>query len=432
MKNRAIFLIQLFLWLSLFLTVGVPTANAAMSQAQEIQAVQALEDTLFAVHYDQDSLNDRLSRLETTVFGQPQTGTNPEARLTKLQSSLSPKALGPLSPLSKAAPAQNTANGMNKGNPSQASNGSKPNPTQSYPQTYPTGPAAGAPQPVASSNGPSTYGMGAQNRPNAQPRAAASPTAASPEPGETDYPTVSQMELKEFGKTFPKEDITQRLSRLENQVFKMPQTGSLADRTDNLRMVVLGDLGQGQPTASTYTQPAPNYGYPQAPNYGGGSYNYNPPPQAAYGAPDNYNPPTNYNYGPTASAAMPPNYGGPGAGNINPIPGYGGVNTNSASYQPTDASRGSVPPDMMAAMSEVEKEVLGTTYPAEPLNTRLDRVENKVFKTTSPEMNPQDRIQRVIAVASAGGAPATTKTKMKNTFQTLLPIILTILPLVLL
>jgi hypothetical protein len=83
-------------------------------------------------------------------------------------------------------------------------------------------------------------------------------------------------------------------------------------------------------------------------------------------------------------------------------------------------------------MEEIEKEVLGSTYPTEPLTTRLDRLETKIFKSTSPEMSPEDRMQRVIAVASAGGAPQSASSKAKSTLQVLLPIILTILPIILL
>jgi len=448
MKSRAIFLIQLFLWLSLFLTLGTPAAHAAMSQAQEVQAVQSLEDTLFAMHYDQDSLNDRLSRIEETVFGQAQSGAL-EPRITRLQGSLSPKALGPLSPLNKnpaaSDPAKNNAPQAATANPNFRNN------------STPSKPGANAPQQVASNSGSTSSGMGNLNKmsPNtpAGAKNAATPTATGPEPGETDYPTVSQMELKQFGKTFPKEDIGQRLNRLENQVFKTPQSGSLADRTDNLRMVVLGDVGQSQPMANAYSQNTYNqpsnsynsgygyssgygqppsqgsYGYPQAPNYGGygnasGSSAYGGPPQTAYSLPGSYN-------------SAPGNGGSAGQNGMNPIPGYGNnagtpPGTTNVNYQPTDSANGQVTPDMMAAMTEVEKEVLGSTYPSEPINARLDRVENKVFKATSPEMNPQDRIQRVIAVASAGGAPPTGKAKAKATFQVLLPIILTILPLVLL
>lgn|GEM_PF-1795538 len=442
MKSRTIFLIQLSLWLSVILTCGIPAAQAAMSSNQEIQAVQSLEDTLFAVHYDQDALNDRVNRLEETVFGQAQSGTSLEARITKLQGSLSPKALGPLSPMAKNA--NNTQTQSNAGNNNiNKGNGPISNPTQQRNAPMATN-SNTTPQQIASNSGTSTSSAGRFNRQSAvKPANSPAPSTAngangsvnaSPEPGETDYPTVSQMELKLFSKTFPKEDITQRLARLEKQVFKMPQTGSLADRTDNLRMVVLGDVGQGQPVANGYQSDPQdpgnsNYGYPQPPNYGGysgyngmggspasgygGGYPYG---NSAYGTPGNY--PSN-----TIASA------GPTTGGMNPMPGYGRpVNT---AYQPKDSTNATTP-DMLAAMNEVEKEVLGTTYPSEPINTRLDRLENKVFKTTSPDMNPQDRMQRVIAVASAGGAPMNNKAKVKSTLQVLLPIILTILPLVLL
>lgn len=440
MKSRTIFLIQLFLWLSCILGCVLPTAQAALAPNQEIQAVQSLEDTLFAVHYDQDALNDRVSRLEETVFGQAQTGANIDARITRLQGSLSPKALGPLSPIAKnSGNTQPSANsGANKGNgPSDNSvNQQRNTPMATNSNTLP--------QQVASNSGTSTSGKNRFNRQSAvkapnstSAKSAANPAnssvSASPEPGETDYPTVSQMETKLFGKTFPKEDITQRLSRLENQVFKMPQTGSLADRTDNLRMVVLGDVGQGQgqPVANGYQSDpqypvGSSYGYPQPPNYSG--YNgMGGSSSSGYGGSNPYgnsaySPPGNYPSTPIASA-------GSTAGGMNPMPGYG--RPGNTAYQPKDSANATTP-DMLAAMNEVEKEVLGTTYPAEPINTRLDRLENKVFKTTSPDMSPQDRMQRVIAVASAGGAPMTNKAKVKSTFQVLLPIILTILPLVLL
>lgn len=456
MKSTSIFLIQLLLWLSIIFA-GMPASYAVMMPNQQVQAVQALEDTLFAIHYDQEPLDARVGRLEDTVFGQVQTGSSIEARIIKLQGSLSPKALGPLSPVSKATgtqtAAKNNTQAVNPGNSANAetarnqplgNNNNAPNYNTATKQT-PAGP-----QKIASANGLSSSGLGNINRVQghgntgntAGLKGAGPATAISPEPGETDYPTVTQMEMKVFGKTFPKEDITQRLNRLEVQVFKMPQTGALSDRTDNLRLVVLGDTGQAQAANNTgYADPnnygipvAPQnstmgYGYPQAPNYGGnganGNYGYNngDPQQASYNPAYNggqpYNGQGNYGVNNTVASAA----GG------SPMPGYG--NTGAGNYQPS-ANTSAPTPDMMAAMSEVEKEVLGTTYPAEPINTRLDRVETKVFKATSPDMNPQDRIQRVIAVASAGGAPMNNKTKAKATLQTILPIILTLLPLILL
>ena len=436
MKKTTTFLIQLLLCLSIAWSgiIGLSPATAAMMPNQQIQAVQGLEDTLFAIHYDQEPLSSRLSRLEETVYGQAQTSASIDARITKLQGSLSRTALGPLSPTAaqaaKPSPTSKEAN-LPASVQSAPSFGNGGNTTANTNAVQPLpGKPLNTALPSAGTGKTSKTGIANGNRPPANVNTAKT-TASAPEPGETDYPTVSQMELKTFGKTFPREDITNRLNRLENQVFKMPQTGSLADRTDNLRLVVLGDTGQGAPnitygpsSVSThyagYGQPDPNMnnggynfgnnGFPQPPNYGGqGNYTY--PPNAPM---PGYNPPM------------------PNAGN--PLPGYGSASAPVIThYPPTMVNGNNAPtPDILAAMNEVEKEVLGTTYAAEPINTRLDRVENRVFKTTSPDLSSEDRIQRVIAVASAGGAPMTNKARTKTTLQTLLPIILTILPLILL
>jgi hypothetical protein len=104
MKRIHAFLLPVLL-LIMTLLMSPGTAQAAvMTSSQQVQSVQTLEDTLFAVHYDHDTLDARVGRLETTVFGQPQTGAL-DARISKLQSVLSPSALGPLSPVAKAAPA---------------------------------------------------------------------------------------------------------------------------------------------------------------------------------------------------------------------------------------------------------------------------------------------------------------------------------------
>lgn len=434
MKRIAVFLIHLLCMVVLMAVPG-PVQAAPSASNQQAQAVQTLEDTLFAVHYDQESLDARVSRLEETVFGQAQTGATLDARIAKLKSALSPSALGPLSPTAKAKSAPNN-NEASQNNASTASQSvSKPKTTSSQPT-----PRAQS-QPVASQTAPSYK--------------------AIPAPGETDYPTVSQMEQKLFSKTYTQEDITQRLARLEKEVFKVPQTGALADRVDNLRLVVLGDMGapggnnataySAGPSAGSaynnypgpanayppqqYTQIPPSgqgyqpyYGgsasYPQSPNYGAGRYGdpYSGTPIASnqpYGGSyygQSYNGGDPGNYPPIASAS-------PGT--------YAGGN----GYAPPSASAstgGAATPDMLAAMQEVEKEVLGHTYPSEPMNTRLERLENKVFHATSPELSDEERMQRVIAVSSAGGAPESRKTKAKHTFQTLLPIILTILPMVLL
>jgi len=437
MKHISASLVHLLLCIVVFLAtsfvsaaVAATTSNTAPSQ--QVQAVQTLEDTLFAVHYDQDALDARVSRLEETVFGQAQTGSSLDARISKLKSALSPSALGPLSPTAKT-----TASSSSNASPANDSAGS------SGSQQTPKAQNTASPK-IASSSGTSR-----SNAPQSGKSFGNYSASPAPEPGETDYPTVSQMEQKLFGKTYVHEDITLRLNRLEKEVFKTVQTGALADRVDNLRMVVLGDLGApaaaatgnsmayGNDPASggynTYPQqsyPPNNYGNANYNNgggyqsYGGGNYGsantgYPQPPNYGNSYGDPYGGGYSGGYGGTPIASSQSTYGGNGGY----YPPAGGASV-SASGAPT--------PDMLAAISEVEKEVIGQTFPSEPLNTRLDRVENKVFHTTSPEMSNEDRIQRVIAVSSAGGAPESRKTKTKHAIQTLLPIILTILPLVLL
>jgi hypothetical protein len=376
---------------------GLPNALAAsvMTATQQTQSVQTLENTLFAIQYDQDTLEKRVSRLEETVFGQSQTGLL-AARIDKLKAALSSSTLGPLSP--KPALEVTTK-------PVKAS--------KSTVATKPLSPPSTKTTPIAQQS--------------------------SPAPEESDYPTISQMEQKLFGQNYIREDITIRLSKLEKEVFKVPQIGDLANRMDNLRLVVLGDTGNTPQPMASYSMPnnayIPSPGQNQAytpPPYGqnGSGYNggpsypgsqvitssagplYNSGPQAAYGqtVPGNYQP-----------SSYPPYTSGDYQASYQP-------GTNPAGIMPN----GQVSPDMLAAMDEVEKQVIGHTFSSEPMNTRLDRVEAKVFHTTSPELAPQERMQRVIAVASAGGAPSSPQAKAKSTFQTLLPIILTILPLILL
>ncbi len=433
MQKRNFGLQLLFCGVVTVLMSATPTMAAPVQG--NTQTVQTLESTLFAVQYDQEPLEARVGRLEDTVFGQRQNGTL-EARIEKLKTALSPSTLGPLSaqpknplPPAKAAPKNNdnqskgspnmaTASGLGKKSPlnrppatSKASKGS-------YPANFPA-PAAGP----------------------------ASATGPAPAAGESDYPTISQMEQKLFGKTYLQEDITMRLARLEKEVFKVPQSGALSDRMDNLQLVVLGDTGVAAPPS----QVIPYIGGSNSVGSPNGAYSsYTPPPYGQLG--NGYAPPNAYGpnagqpgYYPGSQVATangptygnPPAYGQPVPGNYQPQSYGQSYGDQQASYQPVMAAPGmggggQISPDMLAAMDEVEKQVLGHTYPSEPVNNRLDRLEGRVFHATSPEMDPNARMQRVIAVASAGGAPTSPQARAKSTFQNLLPIILTILPLILL
>ncbi len=421
MMQRRNFGLQLLL-LSMVTTLMVSAPAMAAPAQGSTQAVQTLETTLFAVQYDQEPLDSRVGRLEETVFGQRQTGSL-DVRIEKLKTALSPSTLGPLSaqPKNPVTPPKST----------DTKNDNKS---------------------VASANKTTANSIGNKVPSNRAPVSSSTPRTALPAPtaGESDYPTISQMELKLFGKTYLQEDITVRLARLEKDVFKVPQTGALSDRMDNLQMVVLGDTGVAAPpsTVIPYIGGSNNVGGPT------GTYStYTPPPYGQLG--NGYTPPPAYggnggnagqsNYYPGSQVATnngpaygnPPAYGQPVPGNYQPQAYGSNSGDQQASYQPVMAApgmsgSGQVSPDLLAAMDEVEKQVLGHTYPSDPVNNRLDRLEGKVFHTTSPEMDPNERMQRVIAVASAGGAPSSPQAKAKSTFQNLLPIILTILPLILL
>lgn len=435
MKKRFLFLI--FLLLGTTILCMTPSAEAAgMSVAQQGQTVQALEEALFTVPGDSDSLETRVSRLERTVFGQAQKAPTLEARIVRLQKVLSAQRQPTQAKSSPAPAVTSTRNGMPSGpvsstGPPAMSYSGPPSAAGPYPQN-PTGKTPGPAYSSAMPAYPQTYQSvpsqaNAQNTPSSTMKTASeTTTSATPAPDETDYPTVGQMEQKLFGRTYAKEDITVRLARLEKQVFKIVQGGSLADRVDNLRLVVLGDVPAGGPSAAAASMPDPNGG-PNGSNsyYAPSSY----PPSASAGySTSGYNTPGAYPY-PSSGQPSQPGYGRPPY--YAPPPGVASGNSASGG-QPPGGDPTASSSDILAAMTQIEKDVLGKTYPTEPVNTRLDRLETKVFHTTSPELSNEDRMQRVIAVASAGGAPESGKAKAKHTFQTLLPIILTILPMVLL
>ncbi|MGE0201323.1 MAG: hypothetical protein AB7P76_10190 [Candidatus Melainabacteria bacterium] len=211
----------------------------------------------------------------------------------------------------------------------------------------------------------------AQNAPQNPP--AAQPGVRAP--NEDSYPAVSELEQHLYSRQFPAEDLNSRLTRIETTVFNGPQPGSLSERTDRVRFEVFGT------TAGTLQPPENN----DSVGYGNNGYAYD-----LQGAQNN----------------------------------AGAMVTN--------------PADMQNALSNVEQNVLKSTFPSEPTGQRLDRLERAIFHQTSPELSEQDRLQRVIAVAAGGGDNTESgvnplgPTGKASFMRSLLPIILTILPMVLL
>ena len=361
MKRRHFFLIQLMLWIAILLVSGHSWAatpqKAVQTSAttQQVQSVQALEDSLFGIRYDQEPIQSRLDRLEGITFGQTRSDKSVEYRIRYLKDTIAENSQKPLNTSTTAGqPQNNYAPTLNP-----------PPQQQAYQQGYETPPA-----------------------------------------DVTDYPTVTAMEKKVFNRAFTNESVENRLTRLEMQVFRTKQNGALSDRMDNLKLVVLGDTGNPATAAS----PDPYGNDPYAGQQGGYQQQQYPAP-TAYNQPQYQQVPQNYQQG-------------------NPYPQQ--TQNGYPNPYPQGGSNAPVSPDMLQAMNEVESNVLGHQYPAEPFESRMNRVETKVFGNTSPEMSNEDRLQRVIAVASAGGAPQTAKSRAKSTMSTLLPIILTILPMLLL
>jgi hypothetical protein len=156
-----------------------------------------IEQQLFSQDYSSDSTTARLDRLETQVYGAPRSDQPESARIEGLMQFIQPTS----------APSTATTH---------------PSPKQ---QTE-------------------------LNSPITQPPPTQEETAL---PGESQYPVISTMEQQVFKQTYEKEAIDSRLARLEQKVLGQSQQGTLQDRTDHLRMVVLGDA-TGSPNGSGYAQ----------------------------------------------------------------------------------------------------------------------------------------------------------------------------------
>jgi hypothetical protein len=182
----------------------------------------------------------------------------------------------------------------------------------------------------------------------------ATPSATAQE-GESDYPLVTQMEQVGLGATYPKEDITQRLSRLETTFFGSTfNDDALSARVDRLRALVLTD---------------PNT---------------------------------------SSSSSQPPAY-----------------NPEGDPAQPLETVV-----NVPEAMADIERKLFRATYPTEPMADRLTRVELKLFNQASPaELSEEERVERIIAVADAGGhrTPGSTDSFLRQ----ILPYLIMVLPLLL-
>jgi hypothetical protein len=429
--------------------------GAQILPPQDMGNLTLMEQTLYSTRFEKDSLESRLSRIEETIFGEAQPAQPTYQRYLRLNEVFDTRArsTGSMPYSQPSYPNQNNPSAPNSppyGSynppnypgypPSPAADGSY---TQ-YPESNipPSSTPSNGPSPVASdlnkngavaqpsnnsgrkaSGNPGIPGMDTTQSTKTQnksgtlassPRSATqnsvTPPLSNPAGEESDYPTVTAMEKKVFGQAYPKDDLAKRLDRLDQKVYGSVRPGDLMSRSDTLRTSVLGD----NPTigdANGYTGGNPN-GY--GPNGGNGSYNpYNP-----------YSPNPIYQGGPmpnpNGGQSYPGQYPNSGGGYSQSQTGYG------------SSSQGSSSPDLISGVTQVEKQVLKQTYPNEPTSARLTRLEQKVFHAPAPAgMSDEDRLQRIIAVAAAGGTtPGQGISRSGSTVVSgLLPVLLLLVPL---
>lgn len=257
-----------------------------------------LENKFFQHDYGKDDMPSRLERLEKMVFGETKTGTD-DQRLKNLVAAVP----------NLNSTADDTGSGGGSGNNTASSGGS-------------------------SASGSGNNGGGRRQPPPSQ----VAEESSEPIADSSNYPAVSAMEKRVFGKDFAGEPITKRLDRLEVKAFGKSNPGAeLIDRVDRLRSSTGVDLARQAPAGSdwadedeTYQAPKTSYGQPlpYSPDADGKTFSgrnlrkdfadaglYSPPPSTpgtygaggAYTSGNSYSPPGTYG----AGGGGRPTFGGP-------------------------------------------------------------------------------------------------------------------------
>lgn len=174
------------------------------------------------------------------------------------------------------------------------------------------------------------------------------------------YPIINELEKQTFGKEFKTIDVTQRLSNLEQNVFKKTYNDDLNSRVDRLRAAVM--------------------------------------PEKSFVA-DNGSDDSDYSQDNFASQIPQSDY------NYSGIPDYNKDNSVN------DDCQGSS--DIVVPLSAIEKKVLRKSFPDDTVPNRLTRLEMNIFTSTFPDDDEKTRLGRI---ASAYQAKKTSKKYDSNKF----------------
>lgn len=198
------------------------------------------------------------------------------------------------------------------------------------------------------------------------------------------YPVVDSLEKSVFNKEFKTTDINQRLSNLEQRVFKKTYNDDLSSRVDRLKQAVMPQRVANNPNLNSDDDDSLMSQTSQFQDNGYDKYN-------------------NQNQGIDGGllGQDPTGYGA----NIPQFPNYNSNNSVLDDYQPNS--------DVDIPLAQLEKMVLKRSFPNDTPSNRLSRLELKVFNSTFADDDEQTRLDRI---ASAYQAQKTSKKYDSNKF----------------
>lgn len=337
-----------------------------------------LEEKFFQHAYSKDETQDRLERLEKLVFGAPRTGALSER----------------LNALVEAVPINQTSS---------------------------------APSEAQKTTAGSASSQGSERKTSADSGLDRAQNMAPPAVDKSEYPAVTAMERKAWGKDYVGDAIDKRLARLETKYFGRPSTSTdLSERVDRLKQSSGVDIARMAPANSDWADdedgdimPMPpgasNNDLVSKPGEDGKSFSgrdLRADMHKAFGGMStarSYSSPSGSygmgSYGSGSSSAS----GAYGFGGSSRSGSSGGLSTRDVDTPPTAPTRqmsrssGDTPVasvDLPSQVTALEKEIFGKAHNGDPLLTRLNRLEAAVFPQQKPKVDEPlpDRVQKLLAV----------------------------------
>jgi putative component of toxin-antitoxin plasmid stabilization module len=352
------------------LVLSLNVAIAATSS--DIEAIGKLENKFFQHDYPKDDINARLDRLEQIVFGEAKQGLEAD-RIANLISAV------PAS-VTKSDNSAGLDNSLSKAD-------SKPYESNSL--------------------GSNNSGM----------QKAIKDTSSTYEPvaNSSEYPAVTAIEKRLFGKDYAAEGIIKRLERLETKEFgKVSNIDDLSERVDKLKRATGIDIAKQAPPGSdwaddeeggddiTYHPPASNkLVYKSADNEDGKSFSgrdLREDMRRAFGSSRGYTG-SSGTYGSSGIINSQDDGYTPGRGSYPRAIGSGPI---AAAPDMAKNSYNTMPQAALGLGQQVsllEKEIFGKTYGNDTIPERLNRLETTVFAQQKPAADKAipERVKRLLA-----------------------------------